>query len=266
MSREIIHFSHANGFPSLSYKKLFTYLESDYQIGFIDAIGLDANYPVVDNWPSQVAELIDYINQHYAEPIHAVGHSLGAILTYLAAAQRPELFKSITLCEPPMFNVVKSMGMGLLKKFNMLEKVTPGGAVKNRRFQWQNVAQAIEYFKSKALFKHFDAEALEAYVHAGTVESAEGIRLKIDPYIEWQFFNTLPYRFPKLKPSINLPVALMYGEDTDLYNRFDLAAFKRRAHAQVIKLPGGHLFPLEYPELTAKAIKEFIAGISDFPL
>ncbi len=34
MSKKIIHFAHANGFPAKTYTKLFSYLADDYEINF----------------------------------------------------------------------------------------------------------------------------------------------------------------------------------------------------------------------------------------
>ena len=61
MSRDILHFSHANGFPAACYRKFFSYLEPDFRISSINCIGHDPGYPVTDGWPHLVAQLIDHL-------------------------------------------------------------------------------------------------------------------------------------------------------------------------------------------------------------
>ncbi len=51
MSRDVLHFSHANGFPAACYRKFFGYLEPDFRVSSINCIGHDPAYPVTDGWP-----------------------------------------------------------------------------------------------------------------------------------------------------------------------------------------------------------------------
>ena len=88
-----LHFSHANGFPAACYRKMFSHLERDFEIGFINTIGHDPRVPVTDGWPHLVEELIERI-EGYRQPVLGVGHSLGGYLTMLAAIARPELFRA----------------------------------------------------------------------------------------------------------------------------------------------------------------------------
>ena len=58
MQKAVIHFAHANGFPSGTYNKLFRLLGPEYSIISIDRLGHSAKYPVDDNWVSLTGELI----------------------------------------------------------------------------------------------------------------------------------------------------------------------------------------------------------------
>src|SRR5487761_2659008 len=80
MSRDILHFSHANGFPAACYRKFFGSLEPDFRISAIDCIGHDPAYPVTDGWPHLVAQLIDHVSTHCRVPVVGVGHSLRGYL------------------------------------------------------------------------------------------------------------------------------------------------------------------------------------------
>ena len=60
-----IVFSHANSFPASTYKLLFKSLRArGYAVKAPDKFGHDARYPVTDNWPHLVQQLVDF-----AEPV-----------------------------------------------------------------------------------------------------------------------------------------------------------------------------------------------------
>lgn len=87
--RDIIHFSHANGFPAPVYRQLFAELSPDYDMGYLDMIGHDPRYPVTDSWPHLVEETLHTLQARYTQPVIGVGHSLGGVITLLAALRRP---------------------------------------------------------------------------------------------------------------------------------------------------------------------------------
>lgn len=75
--RDILHFSHANGFPAPVYRKLFAALNDRYTIGYLDMIGHDPRFPVTDSWPHLVEETLHTLDTRYGQPVIGVGHSLG---------------------------------------------------------------------------------------------------------------------------------------------------------------------------------------------
>jgi len=97
----ILHFSHANGFPAACYRKIFSFLERDFEIRYVNTIGHDPRHPVIDSWLHLVAEQLEHIDR-YGQPVLGVGHSLGGYLTMLAALERPELFRAIVVLDSPV--------------------------------------------------------------------------------------------------------------------------------------------------------------------
>ena len=59
----------------------------------VDRVDFDADAPLV-------AEL-------FAEGVHVVGHSYGGVVCLLAASQRPESVRSLTVIEPPAFGIAE---------------------------------------------------------------------------------------------------------------------------------------------------------------
>jgi pimeloyl-ACP methyl ester carboxylesterase len=63
--------------------------------------------------PSAPLERIDFerqaneIAEIFERGDHLVGHSYGGVISLLAAARRPELLRSLTVCEPPAFGVAR---------------------------------------------------------------------------------------------------------------------------------------------------------------
>lgn len=261
--KRIIHFSHANGFPAETYHKFFHYLKDEFRIGFINVQGHDPDYPVTDNWHALVKELTDYIAQTYHEPVIGVGHSLGGVLTCIAAIKKPELFSSIVLLDSPVFGVFRSKLLQLAKQFGFIDKVTQAHRAKVRRNEWSNYAEAETYFKSKGLFRNFDPDCLRDYVHYGTDKTAHGIKLKFDRAIEYKIFRTMPHHLSRYRGKLTVPGALIYGEKSTVIKASDLLNMQKHFHFTCARIAGGHLFPFEYPQLAAETLKKVITGLHD---
>ena len=88
-----LFFAHANGFPSPSYAPFFEALQAhDHTVDFIETVGLNPDFPITNNWPHLVRELEREIESRHQEPVVGIGHSLGGMLSYLLAQQRPDLY------------------------------------------------------------------------------------------------------------------------------------------------------------------------------
>lgn len=259
MQKNIIHFSHANGFPAETYRKLFHFLKNDFEIGYISVHGHNPDYPVTENWPQLVKELIDYIKGHYQQPVIGVGHSLGGVLTFMAAINQPELFKSIVLLDAPIPSYLRSKLVLLAKWLGFVDKITPAHRAKQRRIQWQTSEEALQYFQNRALFKHFDPDCLRDYVEYGTLKTSEGIRLRFNRDVEYRIFRTLPHILPKFRQQLKVSGTLIYGKESTVVTVADIAHMQKYFHMQCIPIAGGHLFPFEHPELTAQTLKTVIS-------
>jgi len=66
-------FSHANSFPAATYKVLFKSLRArGYSVKPSEKYGHDARYPVSDNWPHMVQQLVDFaskVGRQAGEPV-----------------------------------------------------------------------------------------------------------------------------------------------------------------------------------------------------
>ena len=103
-----LHFAHGNGFPSPCYRQLLLHLEKQFDCCYIDRVGHSAKYPVTENWQHLVDEVIASIKIQTTPPVIAVGHSLGGVLSILAAMEQASLFRAVILLDSPLFGRLKS--------------------------------------------------------------------------------------------------------------------------------------------------------------
>jgi pimeloyl-ACP methyl ester carboxylesterase len=261
MSRPILHFSHANGFPASSYAALHRELAPMYRIGAIEAIGTDPRYPVTDGWPRLVDQLVDTLEARYrGEPVFGVGHSLGAYLTFLAAARRPELFRAIVMLDAPVISAVRGRVLGAIKRFGFVDRVTPAGATRDRRAEWASREEAKAHFRGRALFRGFAEACLDDYVRHGLVREGGRYRLKIDPAIETQIYRTIPHDMHRQLRALRVPAGFVGGTQSGLLRQAGMRAM-RGAGFLKRRVPGGHLFPFEHPAAAAAAVHELLQAL-----
>jgi len=258
--KEIIHFSHANGFPAGSYRTLFDHLKDDFEIGYIDRLGHQPHLPVGDNWPNLESELIHYMATTYDRPVFAVGHSLGGILSLMVAIKRPDLVKGIIMLDSPLLTRFEAGAVQLIKRVGMMDRVTPAGRTLGRKETWDSRAEAHEYFQDKSLFKKFDPRCFHDYIEAG-IHHDNGIhKLFFDPKTEIKIYRTIPHNISNAAP-IKVPAAVVGGLESDVFKKHHAVKMRMSHNMKVKWLPGSHMFPMEHPELTVQTIKTLIAGM-----
>ena len=225
-----------------------------YRISTIEAIGTDPRYPVTEGWPLLVEQLIDTLErEHRGAPVFGVGHSLGAYLTFLAAARRPELFRAIVMMDAPVIGAVKGRLLGASKRIGIVDRVTPAGATRDRRAEWQTRAEAKAHFRTRKLFRHFTEQCLEDYVQHALVERGGTFRLRIDPAIEYQVYRTIPHDMSAQLRHLRVPAGFVGGAHSDVVRRAGMATMRGPRFLKR-RVPGGHLFPFEHPLEAAAAV------------
>ena len=194
----------ANGFPSGTYGKLLRILENEYDVIAIEKFGHDPRYPVDENWSNLVKELINSIESQTSEPVIGVGHSMGSVLTFLAAHQRPDLFKKIVMLDPPFLYGMTARLVFIAKKIHLINRLKEVTLANNRRTEWASSEEAESYFYSKALFKKFDPECLKDYVQYGTMPTENGVSLSFDVNAESKIYKTNPHNIGRLRCNMDV--------------------------------------------------------------
>lgn len=256
---EVIHFAHGNGFPSPCYRQLFEHLQLRYACCYIDRIGHSADFPVTDNWHCLVNEIIQSIESQSSQPVIAVGHSLGGVLSFLAAIEKPALFKSVILLDSPIIGRFKSNVIRLSKALGMIDHVTPAHRTRGRRHHWATREQAWRYLKSKNLFKSFTDACLDDYIDFGMNKTDKGYELRFDRDIEYKIYRTIPHILHEYEGQLRVPTALIYGNKSDVITPAEVSYMKINYDIACHETKGSHMFPMEYP----KAVADLIMSVQD---
>lgn len=258
--KSVIQFSHANGFPGSCYQQLYLELRENYQIDYIDTYAVGDEYKVTDNWDELVEELICRIKQHDT-PIIAVGHSLGGVLSLMAAYRIPKLVKQVIMLDAPYFSWPKRFGIRIMKLLDKTHILTPGGRnVLSRKREWQTVEEVIEYTKKKDLFNGFTLECLNDWAKYATHEVGGKRRLKIDPEIEYSIYGTLPHVGIPMSALRNIKVSAVIGKETKVIGKLDKFAMKHFYGFDIHEVSGGHMFPFQYPKQVARIVHDIISN------
>jgi len=251
--RPTLVYSHANGFSGACYRKLYTYLDDDFEILYIDRFGHDPRYPVTDGWSRLAVQLQDFNAARAHGPVIGVGHSLGGYLNVLAAVKRPELFSAIILLDSPLLGPWTGTVLQLVKRLGFADRVTPARITLERRRRWANLDAVYQHFQVRAPFRYFDPNCLRDYAHFGTVAAAGGVQLAFDPDVECRIYWTIPHDLARQMQGLKLPAGFIGGRQSLELRRAGLGIMRRYFHVNLID--GSHLFPFEHPRSAAAAVR-----------
>lgn len=254
------HFAHANGFPAGSYRALFDYLGHDISIFALDKFAHNPKFPLNDNWGNQVDELIDYVEQHAKGKIVAIGHSFGGVISYIACCQRPDLFSGLIMLDPPIAAGLARYLFRFAKSNRLINKITPANKTQVRKHRWHKDEDLVQYFSARALFKNMEKRCVQDYVSSVIGHRGDEQHLLFDRDTEAQIFRTIPHNLPDYYGKLQCPSTLITARYTDVcVPRLRLPFLRKNPNMEHVELSiGGHMFPLEHPKMTAKAILDIV--------
>lgn len=268
--RQTIVFSHANGFPAGTYRILLNALrEAGHRVLAPDKFGHDARHPVTSNWPHVRDELIGFIEREApGAPVALVGHSLGGYLSLLVACARPDLAGTVVLLDAPLVGGWRARALRLGKATGLAARFSPARLSQRRRQHWPSREAAFAHFAAKPAFARWHPGVLADYISAGIeADPAGGVRLAFSREIETCFYNTLPHHFDRVlqRHPPRCPVAFIGGTASPENRQAGLATTRRVAGTRMRWINGTHLFPMEHPLATAKALLEQLGAMVERP-
>lgn len=258
-----LHFVHGNSFPAGTYRALLHYLSSYYDVGALDVHGHNPHYPVTDNWPHLVQELVDTLKNRYQRPVILVGHSMGGMLSFMLASRFPELVRAVVMIDSPVVAGWRALIVRIFKKFNIGQQYSPARFSEKRKNQWESKEAAYQHFAEKEIFAIWPPKVLEDYIDAGIVAQGGTFTLRFRREIETQIYLTLPDTLGKIvRQGIRVPLGFVGGIDSIECRQAGLGATKKMVQQHFVQIPGGHLIPMECPEQTAQAVHQMILSFN----
>lgn len=262
-----IVFSHANGFPSGTYRVLFeAWRAAGFTVHAIEKFGHDPRFPVTNNWPHLRDQLIEFIRHDTSGPVFLVGHSLGGYLSLMAASRRPDLALGVVLLDSPLLSGWKARALQVMKVAGVGERFTPAKVSSRRRDHWPSSAAAFEHFAAKPAFARWAPGVLKDYIKCGTEPQGKGRGLAFDRAIETAIYTSLPHHLARVLRShpLQCPLAFVRGSESAEVKQVGMSATTRLTHGRVSSIAGSHLFPLEHPTDTAAEVLRWI-GLMQTP-
>ena len=255
----MIIFSHGNSFGASTYGVLFKHLKArGFAVQAIEKFGHSPEYPVTNNWPRLVDQLIDFarpIVEKTGAPVFLVGHSFGGFVSLMAAARAPELARGVLLLDSPILGGWRATTLGVIKSAQLVGSVSPGAVSRRRRNNWPSEAAALEH------------EVLRDYIAHGTHDEGTGHEkkrvLSFDRDIETAIYNTLPNNLESLlkRHPLRCPVAFIGGSHSVEMKQVGMAMTEKITRGRLTILDGSHLFPMEKPGVTAAAMEAALLNL-----
>ncbi len=251
-------FLHANGFPPGTYARFFSELGRSFRVIAFSSRPLwpDSDPREIGSWTDLAADLGRAAEFDGLDGSIVAGHSLGGVLSALAAAERPRLFRALVLIDPVIFTGTRSLFWGALKGLGFGRRLPLIRGARRRRDHFPDLDAVRQAYRRKRVFSSWNRRVLEDYVHAGFRDVDDGVELRYRKAWEARIFELTPATVWRQLRRIDVPVLLIRGGRSDTF----LAPAARRARrqlptAQVVELPDlSHFLPMEEPATLANVI------------
>jgi pimeloyl-ACP methyl ester carboxylesterase len=259
----LLHIAHANGFPPGAYSLLAQSLSRRHRVvGFpLRPLWPNSQPREAPSWYELAIDLIQMLESLPAKGIVGLGHSLGGVVTMLAAVRRPDLFSSVILVEPVILPPSWLKVLGLMRRVGLGQRQPLVQGALGRRRTWRDSETCFQYFRHKQFFAGLSDKALRDYVASGVYTRSDG-QVELAYPAEWEahIFATVPIDVWRQVRLLKTPVTVIRGELSDTFRPDAQRRMERmlpNAQFSVIS-SSGHLVPMERPEETAEATFAFL--------
>lgn len=262
----LLHFAHATGFNAETYRGLLAPLAERFRIVAADQRGhglssLPARPGMARGWTIYRDDLLRLLDALDGGPAILSGHSMGATVSLMAAALRPERVRGLVLLEPVMIPRFAAV----LRLFSRLRGANPGpdlaARAEQRRDSFPSFEAALAAYTGRGAFRTWSSDTIADYLRGGLVADSEhhGLTLACRPAWEAETFRATPYGMARLARRVRCPIIVVHGTVASTCLPSEAAVF-RRAGAHVVKADGAsHFLPMEYPELVRHEIDRMAA-------
>ncbi len=258
-----IQFLHANAHVPETYRKLLE------QIGFTDhKFLLPHQRPIWPNsdprdmkhWSLLARDIIAHMDASNRKGVIGMGHSMGAVATWIAAVERPDLFSKLVLIDPVILPEEWVKRLRFVPYWIQKRWIPFVKTAVNRRDQWPDIEALESHLGSKKVYKRFDPEVWEDFKEYAVVKAdAGGLRLRYSKAWEAKVYGSAPNLWPLMSHS-PCPITIIKAEYSDVITSETWGFIKERmpqADLREMK-KSGHLVPFEKPGELGILIKEIL--------
>lgn len=260
-----IVFLHATGFNARTYASMLAPLGERFPLWALDARGhghttLAPKIFGYTSWRRHRDDVIAVLEKNAAHPVTLAGHSMGAIVSLLVAARRPDLVAGLALIEPVIMPAALYALFELPLSPLIQRRLFPlARAALRRRAHFASREEALEGFIGRGVFKTFPPEAVEDYVADGLIEDEKrgGFKLACTPLFEAATYCAQRHDPWAAFRRVNQPLVLLRGEHRSTVQAATahrLAALKPEARIALVE-GASHMLPIERPDRARAAIE-----------
>ena len=189
-------------------------------------------------------------------------HSLGGMLSMMAARERPDLARCVVMLDSPVVAGWRAMLVRLAKLHRWGHQLSPAKFSHKRRNVWPDAAAAHEHFISKPVFAAWAPGVLSDYLEHGLEPHPEGVQLRFRREVETDIYRGLPHHLGRLMDGrFPVPIGFVAGTESEELRQAGLSATRALVGANFSEIEGTHLFPMESPEKAARLTREMIARL-----
>ncbi len=261
-----LHLAPANGFPPQVYLPLVKEITDIVHVVALVPLAMRATTPPPSDltWHMLAIEMAAHLRTRRLQRVIGMGHSLGGVMSLLAAARYPDLFRALVLMDPVIFSPLTLWGLRLLRMLGLEGRSSLVQSAQRRRRVFASREEAESRYRRHPFFAAWHPDAFVAYIRYGLRDRENGqVVLAYSPDWEARIFASVPTDIWAWIPRVCLPTLVLYGEQSDTFRAKALRRLQRMwPHARFVALPGaGHMFPMEVPTRAAHIIRAFLAEV-----
>lgn len=255
----LFHFGHANGFPPGAYRQLLGELSRSFRVATLAARPLwpGSDPGAIDSWRPLAADLRAELDRRHERGGIGAGHSLGSVLSVLAAVRDPSLFSALVLVDPVIFTGAHSLFWGLFKGLGLGGRLPLIRGARRRREVFPDLETVRSSYAGKSVFATWLPKALDDYVRAAFSGNGEGsVALRYPKAWEARIFEVTPADVWRELRRLPMPILVVRGARSDTFRPAAARRIRRELpSATVVEMEGcSHFVPMERPRELAALI------------
>lgn len=261
---------HANGYGARTYTPLLTALaQAGHSVHALDFVGHGYSSATTrfENWFFFRDQVLALLQELELPEVRLIGHSLGGATSLLTAAELERRAQAgdasvtrvaaLCLLDPTVFTP------WLMRIMPFFPNEMAAGA-EARRSVFKSRKVVARSYRMHPGFKNWRDDVFEAYLDCALRETPDGqFELVLPPAVEAQIFRTLKPGYWPHNRQVSAPMLIVQesgqGVCPDRARRLLMKpnpASRGFRHSH-----GSHFFPMEDPDGTVAAIREFLDGL-----